>query len=641
MPVVTEIQEVWKKLKTRPGYTDYCKSLGMVSPMTVTIDYDCYQFVSVTENISTLLSNKAVFEQIYENSFCSDLDLVDFCSGKLFLTHSFFNNERENLRIHLYCDEIEVCNPLGTSKSISKLTCIYYTIGNLGTKFYSSLKCIFLALVVKSSIIRKHGYGKVLAPLIHDLKNLELQGVTIEITYGSSVKECHTFYGSVATLSADNLAAHEIGGFRRCFSSGSVCRFCHCTYSEIKSKHTDEDFILRNPVSHSVQVQAVASNSSLIPLYGVRGSCPLSSLNGFSAVNSIPPDIMDDCLEGVIPGVLKMIFSFTIAHVPNLSLKELNRKICLFSFGKSDKKNKPRCLPNNVVKSDASVVLNASEAWCLFRVLPFIIGNVFDSENLTWKLYCLLAEILQIVFAPKIQRSWLSGLKEMIEKFYSGMLSLSPELVKPKFHYLLHYPSAIEKYGPLRHVWCMRFEAFHVRIKAIAKRSRNFRNLSYTVENDLQKFKCWEQTANGSVDSILSSNFHGAIKRVPLQELPSIVQTYFVEKFPETDLSFVDVTNNACINNVCYAVDNVLITEMCGDVPIFGKITKLIFYNNILIILLLKLETCMYDQHLCSYRVEVTSTPYLLVAGQEVSHHQLDLYEVASLCYIRLRFKVF
>ena len=80
---------------------------------------------------------------------------------------------------------------------------------------------------------------------------------------------------------------------------------------------------------------------------------------------------------------------------------------------------------------------------------------------------------------------------------------------------------------------------------------------------------------------------------------------------------------------------------MCGDVPIFGKITKLIFYNNILIILLLKLETCMYDQHLCSYRVEVTSTPYLLVAGQEVSHHQLDLYEVASLCYIRLRFKVF
>ena len=52
--------------------------------MTVTIDDDCYQFVSVTENISILLSNKAVFEQIYENSFCSDLDLVTFAPENFF-----------------------------------------------------------------------------------------------------------------------------------------------------------------------------------------------------------------------------------------------------------------------------------------------------------------------------------------------------------------------------------------------------------------------------------------------------------------------------------------------------------------------------------------------------------------------------
>ena len=73
MPVITEIQEVWKKLKTKQGYADYCKSLGMVSATTIKVDDDCYQFVSVTENITTLFSNKNVFEQFYVNSFCSDL----------------------------------------------------------------------------------------------------------------------------------------------------------------------------------------------------------------------------------------------------------------------------------------------------------------------------------------------------------------------------------------------------------------------------------------------------------------------------------------------------------------------------------------------------------------------------------------
>ena len=31
----------------------------------------------------------------------------------------------------------------------------------------------------------------------------------------------------------------------------------------------------------------------------------------------------------------------------------------------------------------------------------------------------------------------------------------------PKQHYLVHLPSTIEKYGPLVHVWSMRFENKH------------------------------------------------------------------------------------------------------------------------------------------------------------------------------------
>lgn len=37
----------------------------------------------------------------------------------------------------------EVCNPLGSKRNKQKLCAIYYTIGNMGTKYYSQLKHSF------------------------------------------------------------------------------------------------------------------------------------------------------------------------------------------------------------------------------------------------------------------------------------------------------------------------------------------------------------------------------------------------------------------------------------------------------------------------------------------------------------------
>ncbi|RUM61852.1 MAG: hypothetical protein DSY59_01135, partial [Persephonella sp.] len=51
----------------------------------------------------------------------------------------------------------------------------------------------------------------------------------------------------------------------------------------------------------------------------------------------------------------------------------------------------------------------------------------------------------------------------------------------PKHHFLMHFPSMISKYGPLRNFWCMHFEEKHQYFKKLISNLRNFKNVTHTL----------------------------------------------------------------------------------------------------------------------------------------------------------------
>lgn len=59
-------------------------------------------------------------------------------------------------------------------------------------------------------------YQDILQPFIDDLKTLATKGINIDLN-GAKIK----VYGAVAAVSADNLGAHQLGGFTKSFSNGS------------------------------------------------------------------------------------------------------------------------------------------------------------------------------------------------------------------------------------------------------------------------------------------------------------------------------------------------------------------------------------------------------------------------------------
>lgn len=59
-----------------------------------------------------------------------------------------------------------------------------------------------------------------LAPLLRDIKTLEQDGVFIE-SIGKAVK------GTVLCVAADNLGAHALAGYSKCFRSQNICSILH------------------------------------------------------------------------------------------------------------------------------------------------------------------------------------------------------------------------------------------------------------------------------------------------------------------------------------------------------------------------------------------------------------------------------
>lgn len=81
-------------------------------------------------------------------------------------------------------------------------------------------------------------------------------------------------------------------------------------------------------------------------------------------------------------------------------------------------------------------------------------------------------EITEIVMAPKMRGENLLLLNLVVQEFMTEMKDVFGDVITPKCHYLIHYARLIEKYGPLRLLWCMRFEGKHQYFKIVAHNCR-------------------------------------------------------------------------------------------------------------------------------------------------------------------------
>ena len=433
------LDDIFGTVSNRNLFKKFCVNhMHMIQPKEFALDVSycngrrtktSFCYVPILETLRCFIEHEDVGTEMIRHARQAYLNtLCDYSDGDAYASHPLFGADKMAIRLHLYVDDFEVCNPIGSRRSVHKLTAVYFLIGNIHPKYWSSAANIHLALLARCKVVKSYGLQTVLKPLMDDISQLETNGISVKLC-----DDLIRLRGAVATISADNLGSHQIGGFRQTFSSGKICRFCTTDYKDIAQHVTEEMCFIRTADAHASHLDGIMNDETLCTTYGIKTVSPFASLTFFSVTESLPPDAMHDILEGLCPLNVQFVLLCLIKE-KKLNAKSFNDKLDLFAFSKCDLTSKPSHIPDDFV-SRGKLICSASQNWCLFRNLPFLLQDIVDLDAKYWILHLLCREICRIVFAPVIVKEWLIDLQQHIAEHHTLLAEVDVNLFTPKLHF--------------------------------------------------------------------------------------------------------------------------------------------------------------------------------------------------------------
>jgi len=566
--------------------------------MRQVVKRDTFQYVPLLKLIELLLSDNSIRRETMTERVSVDGLMYDFSDGSLYSTIPLFAEDKSALQLCLYFDECEVVNPLGSRKGIHKIGFIYLSLRNVKPMFNSRLSNIHIVAAFNCLDRSVYGFGKILAPIVADLKQLE-HGVDFTLRDGTVVHK----RGTVVQIVGDNLGLHQLCGFVESFSAKHFCRFCMINKADCDTTYTDDGLELRNKEQYSRQVKCLLEGTISTRDCGIKSSCLLNSLQYFHVVQNVSVDVMHDLLEGIVPFELKLILASFIFDKKYFSLQVLNARLASFDYGYLNRRNKPTALIESELRDQQKTSLSqkASQTMCLVSVLPFLIGFEVPENDDMWKLYLLLRDIIDLVFSDVCAVGDSVYLKAKIEDHHALFRTVFPDRnMLAKHHILIHYPQVMRKVGPLSRCSSIRFEAKHNEAKRLCGVVGCFKDICKTVVHRHQINQCVRIAAGNC------ASYEVTVQKVevcPVNELPeadSIMSSVAgLQRFDDiSHAAFVSVCGTEYRKNMVIVVD-------VGDEPSFCKIVRcLVVMNNRVYFVCQDLRIKYHDDHMHAYVVE-------------------------------------
>jgi len=582
------------------------------------IKRDTFQYVPLLPLLALLLSDNSIFQETMKERVSVDGVMRDFCDGLLYRSISLFAEDKTALQLLLYFDECEVVNPLGSRRGIHKIGFIYMSLRNVHPMYNSRLSNIHIVAAFNSIDRSRYGFDKILAPVVRDIRQLE-QGVDLKLRDGTIVHK----RGTVVLLAGDNLGLNQLCGYVESFSATHFCRLCMTDKVECGNTCRDDHVQLRTEEQYTQQLQGVLDGSLTTKECGIKTSCLLNSLQYFHITENVSVDVMHDMLEGIVPYELKLILSEFIFVKKYFTLELLNARLASFDYGYQDRTNKPTALTDSELRDQTKTSLNqkASQTLCLTVILPFVVGDKVPESDDMWRLYLLLRDIVDVVFADTCTVGDSVYLKYKIDDHHCLFRSLFPDRhLLPKHHMLIHYPQVMRKMGPLSKCSSMRFEAKHFESKRLCGIVCCFKDICKTVVHRHQLSQCVRLAAGNCAAYELS------VEQVQVSTVNELPEADSILSSVRNLQRFDDISCAACVS-VCGTEyrQNMVIAVDAGDEPTFCKILKcLVVTDNLVYFVCLDLHTKYYDSHLHAYAVEQKDSV------QVVEHTKLKYHKPLS-----------
>ena len=226
--------------------------------------------------------------------------------------------------------------------------------------------------------------------------------------------------------------------------------------------------------------------------YGILKRTFLHDIPGFSITRCIVNDPMHVLLEGIDIVELVLLLRVFINKMKFFSLESLNASIRNFLYDEHDARVKPQEIRALQLENVSTLRQTAASMKILMFILPLLISEHIPQDEEHWKNCLRLLQINILCFSSVVSQRCCTVLEDLIFQHNTNFIRLYPnQSFIPKLHYMIHLPSQMKLFGPLRNMWCMRFEGKHAVFKN--KKWRNFKNLPKSVADYHQQWMCLQQ----------------------------------------------------------------------------------------------------------------------------------------------------
>lgn len=289
-----------------------------------------FSYVSIIGTLRSIFKSKEFCEMYFqynsnERHTCTEGVYSDYCCGSTFKTE-FFKQNIDSLKIQLYSDEFELCNPLQSKAGIHKVLAVYFSIRNFPPEFRSRLKNIFLVCLVNSNDLKTKttDYNNVWKPIVRELQYLEEVGIDVG---DKNIK------GTLTHLSTDNYGGNDSLGFASSFAAAYYCRICLLSKKECQFTTTSNRNVRRTRADYENQLMIVKKSDKVVytETKGLKYYCVLNDLKNFHVIDNPTCDVDHDHPEGTIPLLLKRFFELCIKlkvfeadHLNFMELESMN-----------------------------------------------------------------------------------------------------------------------------------------------------------------------------------------------------------------------------------------------------------------------------------------------------------------------------
>lgn len=545
-----------------------------------------YQYIPLTKTLQYFLQLPSVYESISSYTLSDDYSnmICNLVQGSLWKEVKLKYMNAEVFPLLLYSDDFEIGNPLGSHAGVYKICGVYISLACLPPEFASLLENIFLVQLCFSNDIKYLGNERIFQYLLRDLLLLESEGLVIDTEAGKK-----KVYFSLVLILGDNLGIHSMLGLQQSFNSNYYCRFCRYSKEETALSIVETEKFLRSTDTYE--------NDQINQSYGIKELCIWNQLSNFHINRNLSVDIMHDIFEGVCRYDLGNILYQFIYIDKFFSLETLNNRLKFYNF--NDKNRPPLVSKSQVLQKH--ILLSAAEMHAFAKNLCILIGDLIPYDNQVWDLYLSLLEIIGITTSKVVTPADVDLLRTIIEEHHSLYIQLFGKL-KPKHHFLVHYPALLVKIGPLNNLSSIRFEAKHKQFKANANAISSRKNILYSLatKNQLNMFyrllskKGFEnnfQFGPEDTDFSIGSDEYNTFKAfINLDVFDNYLPVMWVK-----------------VGGIKYIFSLVLLTDFENILPVFGAIRSIIINESdkLIYFVLNKMRTLKLNEHYHAYEVEI------------------------------------